>query len=151
MAFQTYAGLLGVRLPGAALTTSDVDIAQFHSVSVSVGDELPLIEPLLKEIDGSFRPVPHISGHAGSTAFINAAGFKVEFLTPNRGKAEYGDRPASLPALGTHAQALRYLDFLLYEPVRAVFLHGPGLLVNVPAPAPYAGHKLIVAVGATKH
>src|SRR3546814_8924594 len=65
MAFQTYAGLLGVRLPGAALTTSDVDTAQFHSVSVSVGDELPLIEPLLKEIDGSFRPVPHISGHAG--------------------------------------------------------------------------------------
>src|SRR3546814_19539191 len=91
MAFQTYAGLLGVRLPGAALTTSDVDIAQFHSVSVSVGDELPLIEPLLKEIDGSFRPVPHISGHAGSTAFINAAGFKVEFLTLNRGKAEPGE------------------------------------------------------------
>src|SRR3546814_19597385 len=78
MAFQTYAGLLGVRLPGAALTTSDVDIAQFHSVSVSVGDDLPLIEPLLKEIDGSFRPVPHLSGHAGTTAFINAHGFKVE-------------------------------------------------------------------------
>ena len=36
-------------------------------------------------------------------------------------------------------------DTRIYEPVRAVLLHGSGIPVNVPAPQRYAIHKLIVA------
>ncbi|MBL3684602.1 hypothetical protein F2981_18295 (plasmid) [Sinorhizobium meliloti] len=51
-----------------------------------------------------------------------------------------------MPALGgAAAQPLRFLDYLIYHPIRAVLLHGAGVLVNVPAPQRYAIHKLIVA------
>jgi hypothetical protein len=54
-------------------------------------------------------------------------------------------RPRSLPALQADAQPLRFLDFLIHEPEPAVILHGAGILVQVPAPARYAVHKLIVS------
>jgi len=51
-----------------------------------------------------------------------------------------------MPALGgAAAQPLRFLDFLIHEPVRAIVLHGAGVCVNVPAPARFAVHKLIIA------
>lgn len=51
-----------------------------------------------------------------------------------------------MPALGgASADPLRFLDFLIYEPVRAVLLHKSGISVIVPAPERYAVHKLIVA------
>jgi hypothetical protein len=51
-----------------------------------------------------------------------------------------------MPALGAvAAQPLRFLDYLIFQPVRAVLLHGAGVPVLVPAPERYAIHKLIVA------
>lgn len=51
-----------------------------------------------------------------------------------------------MPALGgAAAQPLRFLDFLIRDPVRAVVLHGAGISVNVPAPARFSVHKLIIA------
>ena len=40
---------------------------------------------------------------------------------------------------------LRYLDFLLYQEVNSVALHGAGIPINVPDPTRYALHKLIVS------
>lgn len=145
MAFQTYAGLLGVRLPGAVVATSDADFAQFHSVSVAVEDSIPPILDILRGVDPSFGPVPSIKAKGQASAFANATGFKVEFLTPNRGSDEHQGKLTPMPALGgASAEPLRYLDFLLYNPVRSVLLHNTGVLVNVPAPERYAVHKLIV-------
>jgi hypothetical protein len=76
-------------------------------------------------------------------AYVNADRYKVELLAPNRGPER--DEPISLPALGSHAQALRFLDFLIYDTIPAVILHGPGVVVNVPTPERFAVHKLIVA------
>ena len=51
-----------------------------------------------------------------------------------------------MPALGgASAQPLRFLDFLIYEPIRSVMLHRNGVVVTVPAPERFAVHKLIVA------
>ena len=51
-----------------------------------------------------------------------------------------------MPALGgASAQPLRFLDYLIYQPIRAVLLHGPGVPVNIPSPEHYAIPKLIVA------
>jgi hypothetical protein len=75
-----------------------------------------------------------------------AAGYRVEFLTSNRGSEDYLDRPARMPALGgASADPLRFLDFLIRDPVRTVLLHKSGVPVIVPAPERYAMHKLIVA------
>src|SRR6185437_6065464 len=39
----------------------------------------------------------------------------------------------------------RFLDYLIHEEIPAAVLHDAGVLVNVPSPARYALHKLIVA------
>jgi len=146
VAFQTYAGLLGVRLPAAAILTGDADIAQDYAISRKVEDTLPPIVDLLQNVDPSFRPVPHRSGSIASSAFQNATGYRVEFLTSNRGSDHYIDQPASMPALGgASADPLRFLDFLIRDPLRTILLHKSGVAVTVPDPARYAVHKMIVA------
>ena len=146
VAFQCYSGLLGVRLPSASLQTGDADLAQCHSVSAAVDDSIPPALELIRRVDPSFREIPHQTDGRFSTAFENRTRFKVEFLTPNRGGADHEGQPADMPALGgAAAQPLRFLDFLIYEPVRALLLHRNGVAVTVPAPERYAVHKLIVA------
>jgi hypothetical protein len=144
-AYQVYGPMLGVRLPSASLRTQDLDIAQFTAISVAISkDEQgpPLLE-VLQKADASFRPVPGIRKPAKALAYINAAGFRVEALTESRGSER--DAPIALPAIGTHAQPLRFMDFLIRDEIRAVVLYDAGILVNVPSPERYALHKLILA------
>lgn len=143
VAFQTYSAMLGVRLPLAAVQTGDVDIAQFKNVSVAVEDEVPAILDTLKAVDPSFHAVPHMHDPRSVAAYVGRGGTRVDFLTPNQGPET--DAPAALPALGTDAQQLRFLDFLIHDPEPAVLLHGEGVHVLVPSPQRYALHKLIVA------
>jgi hypothetical protein len=145
-AFQCYSGLLGVRLENAILQTGDADFAQFHSIANAVEDSLPSILEILRGIDPTFREIPHRADGRFTTQYATRAGYKVEFLTPNTGSDDYSDKPARMPALGqTSAQPLRFLDFLIHQPVRAIVLHGAGVPVLVPAPERFAIHKLIVA------
>lgn len=145
MAYQLYGPLLGIRLPRLTLQTSDLDIAQFRSISLAIAQDertLPFIE-ILQKADPSFRPIPHSQVPQATVTYENAHRFRVEVLTENRGPE--GEHPVRLPAIGTDAQPLRFLDFLLYEEIPAVVLHNAGVLVNVPSPSRYALHKLIVA------
>lgn len=146
LAFQTYAGLLGVRLPMASILTGDADIAQDYAISREIEDTLPPILEILRKVDPSFRAIPHRSVAAASSAFLTGNGYRVEFLTSNRGTDDYLEQPARMPALGgASADALRFLDFLIREPVSTVLLHKSGVPVTVPDPARFAVHKLIVA------
>ncbi len=142
-AYQTYAPMLGVRLPAASLTTEDIDLAQFRSVSVAVEDSIPgTVLEALKTVDRRFRPVTRALHEPHAIAY-RAGGLKVEFLTPMRGPDE--DAPGQLPALGTASQPLRFLDFLIYGEIEAVVLYADGILVRVPDPTRFALHKLIIA------
>lgn len=146
IAFQTYAAHLGIRLPGALLQTGDTDFAQFHSIASEIEDNIPSILAILRTVDPSFQPIPHRADTRFTTKYANRHGYLVEFLTPNRGSDTHADKPTRMPALGdTAAQPLRYMDFLIHEPIRALLLHGDGIPVLVPAPERYAIHKLIVA------
>lgn len=69
--------------------------------------------------------------------------FSVDVLCPLRGPER--DRITRLRALRSHAQLLRFLDFLLYQEVNAVVLHGAGIPINVPDPTRFALHKLLVS------
>lgn len=64
----------------------------------------------------------------------------LEFLVPMRGPAT--DKPFDLPQLGLNAQRLRYMDIALMHPIRLTF---EGIPVQVPHPACFALHKLLVA------
>jgi hypothetical protein len=145
VAYQCYPAVLGVRLPGTSMVTDDTDFAQFHSISVAVEDGMPPILETLKAVDASFREIPHQSDSRHTTKFASRSGYKVEFLTPNTGSDDYGDRPASMPAPGGASAQPRFLDYLIYRPIRAILLHGSGVPVNIPSPERYAIHKLIVA------
>jgi hypothetical protein len=142
VAYQTYPALLGCRLSATALQTNDVDVAQFEDVSAAVGDLTRPMADILRDVDTSFRPVP--TTHKQRVFSYEArSGLRVDFLTPNRGRDT--EEPRNLPALGTDAQPLRFLDFLIRDPEPAVLLHGTGVLISVPAPQRFALHKLIVA------
>lgn len=64
----------------------------------------------------------------------------LEFLVPERGRAS--SKPTAVPALGVNAQSLRFLDLLAVNPIRVQF---HGVSVQVPHPASFALHKLIIA------
>ncbi|APH70970.1 nucleotidyltransferase family protein [Aquibium oceanicum] len=146
VAYQCYPPLIGVRLPNTAMVTSDADFAQFHSISVAVGDAMPPILETLRAVDETFREIPDRIDGRKTTRFANRAGYKVEFLTSNTGSDDYGGKPTAMPALGgASAQPLRFLDFLIHQPMRGVLLHGAGVPVLVPSPERYAIHKLIVS------
>jgi hypothetical protein len=143
VAYQTYSAMLGVKLPNPTLQTGDIDIAQFKNVSIAIEDQTPPALDVLKEIDKTFRPVPHVSGEGHITSYAAKSGIRVDFLTPIVG--DDTDKPQPLPAFQTDAQPIRFLDYLIYEPQPAVILHDAGVCVYVPAPERYAVHKLIVA------
>ncbi|MBD9650123.1 hypothetical protein IB267_17345 [Ensifer sp. ENS09] len=146
VAFGCYSGLLGVRLPNTAIQTGDADFAQDFAISAEVEDSLPPILEVLHSVDETFRAVPHQADKAKVAAFTNSVNYRVEFLTGNRGSDEYTGKPSPMPALGgASAENVRFLDYLIYEPVRTVLLHREGVSVNVPAPERYAVHKLIVS------
>ncbi len=146
VAFQCYAGMLGVRLPGAQLRTEDADFALDFAVARKVDDTMPNILDVLHGVDQSFRPVPHQFDPARVNRFRSDSGFLVEFLTSNRGSDDYQSRPADMPALGgASAQPLRHLDFLIREPERSLLLYKGGIPVTVPAPERYAVHKVLLS------
>ena len=145
VAYQCYSAVLGRHLDAVAMQTADADFAQFHEISVAVGDSLPPIMDVLRRIDPTFREIPSQADGRVSSQFISREQYKVEFLTPNRGSDDLAGKPVQMPALGgAGAFPLRFLDFLIRQPIRAVLLHGAGVPVLIPSPERYAVHKLIV-------
>lgn len=147
LAFQTYAGLLGVKLGRRPLMTQDADFAQFWGVSENIGESLEPPLTILRRVDPTFKEVPHLTDPFVSTRYRSGRDYLVDFLTPNRGSHEHQGKPAKMRSLaGTGAEPLRHLDFLIHQPERSVLLHGGGIPVTVPRAERFAVHKLIVAV-----
>lgn len=147
VAFQTYSAALGYSLAATMAQTNDIDIAQFQPVSVAVDDSIPPILDVLHSVDRTYKPLPGLHDSEGVTRFAGRGGPRVEFLTPNRGSDEKMGHPVPLPALGgASGEPLRFLDYLIHEPMRAVVLYKGGIPVLVPQPQRYAVHKMIVAM-----
>ena len=148
VAFQTYLPMLGVRLPNKLTSTGDVDIGQFHSISIAVDDEINAdLLTVLRQVDPRFEAIPSPTDTRKVLRYAIMIGkqedFSVDILCPMRGP--WRDQVTTLKALRGGAQVIKYLDFLLYREVNAVALHGPGIPINVPAPERYALHKLLVS------
>lgn len=142
VAFQAYAGPLGIKLGGRPLQTQDTDFAQFWDISENIGDSMPPVIEVLTGVDTNFEEVPNINDPFVSVAYRNARGYRVDMLTPNRGAAEHQGRPAHMKALrGSGAQPLPHLDFLIHDPERSVLLSKGGIAVTIPRAERYAVHK----------
>ena len=148
LAFQCYPPMLGFKAPGTVARTGDVDIGQFPTISIAVGDRIePDLLSVLKSVDPAFEAVPSPFDPRRTLRYAIRGGseerFVVDVLAPLRGPPR--DEPVHLPALAGDTQPLRFLDFLLYQEIEALVLHGAGIPVKAPAPERFAVHKLLVA------
>jgi hypothetical protein len=152
-AYQCYSPLVGAALPAAALTTRDADLATpTLALSARRGTfengakrraSTPSLETILREADPTFRAIPGLNRKAFPSRFKAASGFLVELLVPVRSRFDANAMP--IPGLQAGGTPVQYLDWLIDTPSPAVALYAAGVLVQVPRPARYAVHKLILA------
>ncbi|MBU2531343.1 MAG: hypothetical protein KKB37_01285 [Alphaproteobacteria bacterium] len=147
VAFQAYAGLIGIDVRGRAMQTQDADFAQFWGISENIGESMPPIIEVIRSVDESFKPVTSLNDPFVSARYRNHQGYFVDTLTPNRGSDEHQSKLARMKALSNSpAQPLRHLDYCIHQTERSVLLHGGGIPVTVPRAERFAIHKVIVAV-----
>jgi hypothetical protein len=133
--------LVGSRLPSPTLMTGDVDLA---TASLALTAEPPeRLETILRRADPTFEGVPQLKPKAPPSRFRNASGYLVDLVTPTRTRND--SNPVALTQLKAGAAPLQYLAWLIDGAVRTAALTGAGVLVNVPQPARFAVHKLILA------
>lgn len=142
-AYQVYPPVVGTVLSHAALTTQDADLAAASLAVASDVEGQSLLE-VLKRADPTFVPQPSLDPRHPPRRFRSAAGFEVDVLTRYRTRADE-ERAVAIPGLQCSAQPLRYLEYLIADPISTVALYGSGVPVVVPQPARYAVHKLILA------
>jgi hypothetical protein len=143
-AFMALGNVLGVRWREASLRTLDVDLAAGKDIDVAL-PHLPgtSIPDALDSLEMGFLPVPGLDPTSPSTSYkVRGQALRVDVLTPS---VRHGAKPVHLARFATAAQALPYLDCIMEGPVRAAVIGGAGVMVNVPDPARFALHKLIVA------
>lgn len=142
--FTVLGNMLGVRWSGAFLRTHDVDIAGDSSLRVALPDLQADVPKILDSLQMGFLPVPPLDRKHPSTSFkVRGAALRVDFVTPQRRPRE--GKPVFISRFNVAAQPLAYLDYLLEQYQPAGVVNGGGVLVNVPNPARYALHKLLVS------
>jgi hypothetical protein len=142
-AYVVLGNVLGVRWQGTHSRTEDVDIATPRALEVAIGDVQASVPAALDALEMGFAPVPGFSPRDPSTSFkVRGRGLRVDLVTPARG-AMTG--PVRIERFDAAAAPLRFLDYLLEDVQPAAVVDGGGILVNVPHPARFAVHKLIVA------
>ncbi len=139
-AFLAYQGALGVRWSSAA-RTADIDIAS--EINVALASPVDLLSAL--DATGlPFDEIPSLNPKTPSTSFkVRRKDLRVDVLVPLVGKPSKG--PIRVPGLNVCGTPLRFLDYLIDDPMRVALPCRRGLLVSIPAPARFAFHKLIVS------
>lgn len=142
LAYMAYTGLLGSIFEKTTLMTQDIDIARDDRIEIAVP---PVdIRALFAERGMECREVPSFSKKALPSSYVTSDGIRIDFLVPLLGKVK---EKVLMPfVFGAGATALRFLDYLIEDPVEAVLVApSGGIVVTVPQPERFAVHKLIVA------
>ncbi|MCB9540155.1 MAG: nucleotidyltransferase domain-containing protein [Myxococcales bacterium] len=141
-AFAAYGPMLGVQW-SAAWQTADVDIASAPDIRIAVEADADLPAALV-EANPRFLPVPGLDPRTPSTSFkVRGRSLRVDVVTPLVGEPGHG--PVFSKALNVAAQPVRFLDYLIEAHQPAALVGRSGVLVNVPVPARFAVHELLVA------
>ncbi len=142
-AYIALANVLGVRWE-SAMRTQDIDLAARGVMQVAVPQSEADLPKALDALNMGFLPVPGLNPKEPETSFkVRGQALRVDLLTPARGSR--GAMPVLIPRLRAAAQPLEFLDYLLEAPVAAPLLNGGATLVNVPDPARFALHKLLLS------
>lgn len=143
-AFLAYGNMLGVRW-GDASRTQDIDFAHAgKNVSLALPSNLEVhTHDAIESLQMGLLPVSGLSGKSGATYLSpRDPAFRLDFLTTLR---RGGAVPYEHPQLHVMLQPLKFMEFSLVQVQQAVlFNRDDAVVVNVPHPARYALHKLLV-------
>lgn len=143
-AFLAYGNMLGLHW-GESSRTQDIDFAHAGKhLSLALPSTIEVeTHDAIESLEMGFLPVSGLSGKSGAT-YLNPKEpeFRLDFLTvPHR----RGEEVFIHPQLNVPLQPLKFMEFSLERIQHAVlFDHAGAVLVNVPHPARYALHKLLV-------
>ena len=145
-AFIAMGNLLGVAW-GGGTRTLDLDFAHGGpggNVALALPANLKAdVDDALKSLEMGFLPA--LGGSRGfASQYVNEKepDLRIDFITP----ARRAGKPVIAPELGVALMPLKFLDYLLEQPGQAVLLDtADACLVNLPDPARYGLHKLLVA------
>ncbi|MGY0634033.1 GSU2403 family nucleotidyltransferase fold protein [Luteimonas sp. A478] len=144
-AFLAMGGMLGVRWTDA-LRTQDVDFAHAgRTMTIALPTDIQIdMREAIESLQMGLLPIQHMDGTTGASWLDpRDPEFRIDFLTP-RGRG--GGAPFRHPQLGVLLQPLKFMEYLLEDVQHAALVANAGVvLTNVPHPARYALHKLIVA------
>lgn len=142
-AFASYAGMFGCLFNKASIRTLDIDIACGQDIQAAIPRPFDL-ESFLTCCTPPLVPIPGLSAKEPPYSFSGPRGVRIDLLTPLRGKQKGIVRAPGIRHAG--AQALRFLDFLITNPIRGILIAPRGgIPVTVPHPARFAIHKLIIS------
>jgi len=143
-AFNLYQNMLGVRWRSQTTKTRDIDIAENNCLTIGIYDKPVNLKDELLQSGMGFLEIPALNTREPSTAFrMRGQELKIDIFTPMIGKTS--SQPILLKSLNASATPIRFLEFLLEAVQPAVVVAKAGILVNVPSPARYALHKLVVS------
>lgn len=143
-AFLSYGNLLGVSW-GEGSRTHDVDLAHAgKNVTVALPATLQVdTHGAIESLQLGLLPIGGLSAVAGAT-YLNPKDpeLRLDFLTTlHRGKG----KPFEHPQLHVALQPLKFMEYILENVGQAaVFREEGSVAVNIPHPARYALHKLLV-------
>jgi len=141
--FACIGNLLGVVWDATTLKTRDVDIAIERNVSIAVPNITSDVPKTLESMEMGFFPIPRLNHKEPSTSFsIRRNPLRVDLITPQKTRS---DGPVFIKRLNAAAQPLKFLDYLIEDPIRGAVLNGDATIVLIPQPIRYALHKLIVS------
>lgn len=143
VAYQILGPHMGVIWDGGSRMTQDLDLASDARIAIAVPDLRADVPGIIESLQMGFFPVPRLSRKEPSTSYaIRGKTLRIDLLTP----AKRGiTTPVFIRRLNAAAAPLKYLDYLIEEPINAVMISGTPCLVKVPQPARYALHKLIIS------
>ncbi|WP_179698698.1 GSU2403 family nucleotidyltransferase fold protein [Methylobacterium sp.] len=143
-AYQTYSGVLGVRLSKALSAINDDGFSRTNQFAVYLKGPVPGGFSGLYGVAPSLAPAPGNKDDADAASSQSKGQFHLGFLTAHHDGDGHPPELVATPELLIAGRPAQLLDFLTDQPVRSIVLHGPGIAVTVPSPERYTVHALIV-------
>lgn len=143
-AFHAYGNMLGVKW-GDASRTQDIDFAHAgKNISLALPSNIEVnTHAAIDSLGMGLLPISGLSNTLGATYLSpKDPSFRLDFLTTlHRGF----EKPYQHPALNINLQPLKFMEYSLEQIQKAVLFNSEGaVIVNIPHPARFALHKLIV-------
>lgn len=151
-AFLAYGNELGIGW-GSLAQTVDLDFAHAGtSIALALPTTLRIdTRSAVERLEAGLLPVPGLRPGERTASFTSRVDrqLRVDFLTPMQGGRE---EVLEDKTLGVNLQPLPFLEFILEDVHQAAVLSAVGAtLVNVPDPARFALHKLLVFAERRRH